>query len=181
MHQLSRIGFEQKATKGTKRGDRTTKYTKHTKHTKARVNELAPAFGVRELAPAFRLAHDWAVKKRRRLFLIVTGVGVLVGVLALIFQPEREPEYGGKRLSEWVDIYSDGARQRNEWVQAAQAIQRIGTNAVPYLVKCLVYEIPPPWKRSLLAPVDPILVRVKPSWASASLARSSERVARGML
>src|SRR5580765_1972010 len=45
----------------------------------------------------------WAMRKRRFFLLLIAG-GVLVVVAAVVFAPsrEREPEYGGKRLSEWV-------------------------------------------------------------------------------
>jgi len=54
----------------------------HEKHTKPG-ERTRPAFGVRELAPAFRLgAMIGAVKKATTPFLIVTGLGCWFGVLA---------------------------------------------------------------------------------------------------
>ncbi len=40
--------------------------------------------------------------QKRRLYLLLIGIGV-AGVLVAVFSREREPEYGGKRLSEWVE------------------------------------------------------------------------------
>jgi len=57
-------------------------------------------------------------------------------------RPEREPEYGGKKLSEWVDGYrnSDGTPDEID-----QAIRQIGTNAIPYLLTWICYE-PASWR-----------------------------------
>jgi len=71
---------------------------------------------------------------RRRLFLIMIGVGMLVGVLGLVFGPSREPEYRGKRLSEWVEDRRIGHFERDD------AVRHIGTNAIPYLMKWIRYE-----------------------------------------
>src|SRR5439155_24118875 len=49
-------------------------------------------------------AHCYSVTRKRWIYLI-GAVGVAAGVLAVVFAPEREPEYGGKKLSEWVDHY----------------------------------------------------------------------------
>src|SRR6266481_5413363 len=52
--------------------------------------------------------------RKRRVYLIAVVLvvaGVLVGVFA---GREREPEYGGKRLSEWVEMYADPDRNPSE-------------------------------------------------------------------
>jgi hypothetical protein len=71
-----------------------------------------------------------------------------LGVVAL-WPAEREPEYDGKKLSEWLEIctYQDAkspVRQRGE-----EAIRHIGTNGLPWLLHWMDYEIPG-WKRKLL-------------------------------
>ena len=82
--------------------------------------------------------------RKRRILLIVVGVVVLVSLGALVLWPSsREPEYGGKRLSEWVELYDDGASpQSSDSRKAGDAIRAIGTNALPYLVKWIQWEPP---------------------------------------
>ncbi len=64
----------------------------------------------------------------------VATVAVLVGVMA----HEREPEYQGRKLSEWmVDLRPNGLSP-DEFLkrkdQAKKAIRSMGTNAVPYFM-----------------------------------------------
>jgi hypothetical protein len=75
--------------------------------------------------------------QKRRVYLILVVV-VLAGVLVAVFRRDREPEYGGKRLSEWVDGYAMQIRNAG----SNEAIRHIGTNAVPYLLKWIRYETP---------------------------------------
>ena len=73
----------------------------------------------------------------------------LVGVCVALFWPRgpKEPEYQGKKLSEWVTFHSHGSKVApNNPDFAASAIRNIGTNAVPWLVRWIAYE-PPPWAR----------------------------------
>jgi hypothetical protein len=49
---------------------------------------------------------------------------------------EREPEYNGKKLSEWL------ALQRYRPEEASDAIRAIGTNALPVLVSWAEYQMP---------------------------------------
>ena len=97
---------------------------------------------------------------KRRVYLILGVVGlVLVGVLAAVFSREREPEYGGKRLSEWVDELTGS----HDGGIALEAVRRIGTNSLPLLVKWMMYETPV-WKRRLYDFVNPPLRRLNRSW-----------------
>jgi hypothetical protein len=87
-------------------------------------------------------AHDgWAMQVRRRLLLILLGVGVLVGVLVVALRPAPEPEYEGKKLSEWVVEFSTNASPAGK-SRAEQAVRHIGTNALPYLLTWIRYEAP---------------------------------------
>jgi len=79
----------------------------------------------------------------------------------MFFRPPPEPEYGGKKLREWVVIYKRGQSEAGD---PAEAIGHFGTNAVPYLVKWLTFEQSPPWKRRLHRGVNPILMRLNSSW-----------------
>jgi len=55
---------------------------------------------------------------------------------AMLWPGEREPEYNGVPLSKWLERY-DGVN-----IQATEAIQHIGTNALPYLVRWIQYKAP---------------------------------------
>ena len=147
---------------------------------------LRNPFGILRLPPCLSgvLAHDGgAVKKRRRLFLIVIGVGVLAGVLAVVFRPAPEPEYGGMRLSEWVDSIS-GAADRpgrsKERKEAVEAILQIGTNAIPFLVNSIGYE-EPAWKTKLYATVNNLIRHAHPSWYLRDKRLARQRVAEFLL
>ena len=120
------------------------------------------------------------MQKRRRLILILVGVAVLVGMVVLGALREREPEYGGKKLSEWLARYKDppiimtfttnsgyylnGKAQQTPGPssdEAADAIRLIGTNALPFLVAWINYETPARKEWSLNTSVK---LRAKSVW-----------------
>jgi hypothetical protein len=90
--------------------------------------------------------------KGRRIFAVAIA-GIIALVAALILGPhENEPEYNGRKLSEWLHFYrfpdsapwpkgSDQgnaafeARRRDVPIEARKAIQHIGTNAIPFLIQ----------------------------------------------
>ncbi len=122
--------------------------------------------------------------RKRGLIRLLIGILVLIGAIVVLSRREREPEYGGKRLSEWVDELPesrDGA--------AEKAVRNIGTNGLPFLVKWMLYETPV-WKSKVYDFVNPPLRRINRSWqftdyshtpASAASARPDSCVARGDL
>ena len=75
--------------------------------------------------------------------------GVIVGVIMVTGFREREPGYGGKKLSEWLTVIGATNSSDSDRVEAKDAVRRIGTNALPCLVKWVGYE-QPAWKRRLL-------------------------------
>src|ERR1043166_5371247 len=81
---------------------------------------------------------------RRRLFILFVPVCELgLGAVAIFsLKGYREPEYKGRKLSEWIQDYAfvmdDGHRE-------TEAIYHIGTNALPWLIKWTLYE-EPTWK-----------------------------------
>jgi len=103
--------------------------------------------------------HGWAMRKRR-IYLGLLLLAVAVGAIVVWSRAEREPEYGGKKLSEWVDG-TDTNRARTE--EAAEAIRQIGTNALPYLLKWMFYETPP-WKAKLYAAVNDVIRSINSGW-----------------
>jgi len=87
---------------------------------------------------------------------------VVAGVLVAVFaRREREPEYGGKRLSEWVEEYSTSRS-----VVSVDAIGHIGTNALPYLLKWIRYKAPP-WKAKMLEAASSALQTINGKWGFA--------------
>ena len=82
--------------------------------------------------------------KRPRIFLLMLGCVAAVTLAIFIGPREHEPEYNGIPLSEWITHYYTDAYDS----QATEAIQHIGTNALPYLVRWIQYE-KPRWKTSL--------------------------------
>jgi len=112
--------------------------------------------------------------RRRSLCLILVVLVVLAGVIVVLTTREREPEYKGKRLSEWVRGYGiyDPIRDIRE---TDEAIRHIGTNALPYLLKWVRYERPS-WRTKFYAVVNPLVGLVAPS---RKLADEDERVERG--
>jgi len=87
------------------------------------------------------------MQKRRRLFAILLGVGVLAGIIAVV-RHEREPKYRGKKLSEWVMEYDKHDTYLEPTPEVDDAIRHMGTYAIPHLLKWLRYE-PPTWRKDL--------------------------------
>src|SRR5256885_14250178 len=77
-----------------------------------------------------------------------------MGISVVAFWPgEREPEYKGKKLSEWLRLAGD--EKTRPQVEAANAIEHIGTNALPWLVQWVGYE-PPLWHQQVAPLIDKI-------------------------
>ena len=76
------------------------------------------------------------MRKIRVYVVLIAGVVLVVGGLLVcgVFR-EGEPEYGGKRLSEWVQVLGARAVNGGDTHLADEAIRHIGTNALPYLLK----------------------------------------------
>ena len=88
--------------------------------------------------------------RRRRLFIALGAL--VVGVAAVAFWPgPKEPEYQGKKLSEWV-IRASVERDKGNFSASYEATQQIGTNAIVGLqtANCVVHPI--------VGVVDPVVV-----------------------
>jgi hypothetical protein len=79
---------------------------------------------------------------------VVIGFGVFLW-------PDAEPRYEGKLLTQWV--LATPGRGRG----AEDALQHIGTNALPYLVKWIQYETPA-WKIKLRKVCNHLPAKLKP-------------------
>jgi HEAT repeat protein len=77
------------------------------------------------------------MKKRRRILLVTLASLLGVVTLYLALRP-REPVHQGKRLSVWLRELKSWPGESSE--PAAEAINEIGTNALPYLVSALRTE-----------------------------------------
>ena len=102
--------------------------------------------------------------RKRNIYLLLLAGAALALVLPVVFNREREtePEYGGKRLSEWL-MQNSKSPPGAEKQEASNAICQIAPAAVPYLLKWMNYETPA-WKSTLYRDVNPMLGRLKPSW-----------------
>jgi len=96
--------------------------------------------------------------RRRSLCLILVVLVVLAGVIVVLTTREREPEYGGKRLSEWVDELPESRDDAPE-----KAVRNIGTNGLPFLMKWMLYETPA-WKSKVYHFVNPLIRHLNRSW-----------------
>ena len=80
------------------------------------------------------------MRKRRKLLLIFLPCAIAL-VLLLTLWREREPCFGDRSLLQWIAITehpdSDPDYSKGD---AQEAIHHIGTNDVPYLVKCIQYR-----------------------------------------
>jgi hypothetical protein len=115
--------------------------------------------------------------KRKRI-LVIGAVCAFVGAVALIacLSGPREPEYHGKKLSEWAREYEDSFDKRvpggpsvTTRSEATNAFLEIGTNALPWALKWIEYRRPR-WKYRLA----PLFERnaVMLSFAKSTLFRS---------
>jgi len=90
----------------------------------------------------------------KRRWVISLAAVVVAAIMVIAFWPgAREPEYQGKKLSEWLEPYAAAATTPDSILKSdsdVQAVRHIGTNALPFLVKWIREETPL-WQRSLPA------------------------------
>jgi len=86
--------------------------------------------------------------RRRLLVLFAAAFVLMLGAVAFVsLRREREPEYQGRKLSEWIERYGSphivmfpkGSQPPDEDLAA---IRHIGTNAIPLLIKWSLYREP---------------------------------------
>lgn len=74
---------------------------------------------------------------RRRRVIIILAVCLLVVICLIAFWPgEHEPEYKGKKLSQWLALQNDHPEEVDT------AVRAIGTNALPILIKWAEFQLP---------------------------------------
>src|SRR4051812_45650123 len=113
--------------------------------------------------------------RKPRVYLILVGLLLAGGVVALVFDRAREPEYGGKKLSEWVTSLEAFHRSDDPVrKEAEEAIRHIGPRAVPYLVHWLCWE-PSPWFKKMPRFVAARLERLAPNTFASDHAKQQRR------
>lgn len=90
--------------------------------------------------------------RRRKKILIAIACALSIAALVLAVRPEHEPSYDGRPLSEWLDVFCCRKPERptyDEREKAAQAIRRMGTNAIPTLLRWISYDPTPARQKAL--------------------------------
>lgn len=83
--------------------------------------------------------------KRRRLLKILVGCVAAMTLAFLVWPREREPEYDGAPLSEWLKRnFQAGGHDAS----CREALRHLGTNTVPFLLRWIQYETPQ-WRTTL--------------------------------
>ena len=73
--------------------------------------------------------------KVKRKWWIGSAALAMVAIFAVAFWPEpREPEYHGKKLSEWLTLYNEAPKE------ATEAVRAMGGDVVPVLLKWIQDE-----------------------------------------
>jgi len=83
--------------------------------------------------------------RKRRVFGVLAACALVALIATLTFPTERQPEYRGRKLEEWLKLYLQSPDRFTDGQEAAEAVRHIGTNALPWLLKWTDYE-PPAWK-----------------------------------
>src|SRR6185312_4128985 len=76
-----------------------------------------------------------ASSKQRRLPMLIAAGIILSVALVLVFQcafAPPEPEYKGRKISEWLENYPQ-LKQR-DWREVDAAMRSFGTNGIPYIL-----------------------------------------------
>jgi HEAT repeats len=83
--------------------------------------------------------------RRKWLWLLLSCI--VAAVLIFTLFGEREPQYEGKSLSRWANVVAYGP-SRSEMREAENAVRKIGTNGLPYLLKWIQHQ-DHPWQTNL--------------------------------
>src|SRR5579884_571214 len=79
--------------------------------------------------------------KRGIIVWLVLLLAIVIGALVWLAMPPKEPVYKGKTLTYWLAHYAisgpDGQEPTNQMNECKEAVQHIGTNAIPVLLRML--------------------------------------------
>ena len=108
--------------------------------------------------------------KRRRVLIALALVFVATVFAVVLWPGEREPEYQGKKLSQWIS-YVPPTNMLAAWIRVVgrpgtpaeemDAVRHMGTNAVRCLVRWVAYE-PAKWRLKLRGSVA--VARAPKAW-----------------
>jgi hypothetical protein len=91
------------------------------------------------------------VKRGKQMLALLILLGVLLAIgLSALWTAQREPEYGGRSLSEWATLYQKSFSLHDPVTQkqALDAAHQTRNQLVPYAVGLV--KRPPPWWRTAL-------------------------------
>src|SRR5213593_2801126 len=87
------------------------------------------------------------MRRKWKIWLVLAVTAVALGAIWL--WPSQEPAYEGKRLSQWLDegmeLADDPSSTNPSVRRVVKAIQTIGTNAIPFLLRDMERKEPPYW------------------------------------
>ena len=87
---------------------------------------------------------------RQKRILFVLALCFLAGIVVVAFCPhEKEPEYNGHSLSEWLEVCRQHQTPDSDRGLAEEAVRHIGTNALPWLVRWINDDMPG-WRNKVL-------------------------------
>jgi hypothetical protein len=93
------------------------------------------------------------VGRRNKIVLGFVGIVMVAVTVVLVLSKPRMPEYQGKTLEAWIEAsYGDAGKVQID-SNAASAVRRIGTNAIPVLLNWVLYE-PTAWNVKAVALFD---------------------------
>lgn len=76
------------------------------------------------------------MSKRLVIWIVVTLAGIGCAITVCLLQP-GEPQFGGRRLSEWLANLDRQHNRRSQIERAEKAVRCIGPNALPFLLRML--------------------------------------------
>ena len=103
------------------------------------LNSLPTTFHVSRFTLSCHIA---AMQRRRLIILLLLGCVLSAAGVALVWPRHREPEYAGKKLSEWL-LACGSQGNGPEADEAVDAIRHIGTEALPWLMTWRSYQMAP--------------------------------------
>src|SRR5687767_7712878 len=104
-----------------------------------------------------------AMRKRTALIFATLLLIVAAAIIGWFSADDDEPRYKGRSLSYWLEAYGTGEDQ----LQAAEAIETIGTNGFPLLFEWMCKREPQP--PALLVRTAALLPRpLRPKWVYGS-------------
>jgi hypothetical protein len=80
----------------------------------------------------------------RKLLIVLAVVAAIIAIVVALIP--REPKYQGRTLSEWIKDSAPRKSPDPETARAIEAVRRIGTNGLPWLIKWISAKEPPDWQ-----------------------------------